>query len=383
MICATTRKKLLRFTMTGLALLAGVGIGVWAILSAMTASAEERKVPVYCVDRGDNKIALTFDCAWGNSNTEELLEILAAADARATFFVTGEFCDKYPEDVKKVYDAGHEIANHSDKHPHIEGININDLIEDTNECSRKIQMITGEAPALYRGPYGEYDNISISTVEGMGLQYVQWSVDSVDWQEPDAAAIVSRITEGTESGSILLFHNDLENTEQALPEILTKLTQQGYRFVTASELIYKDNYHIDSSGKQMLDLTVAEGAIKYSDNLYVNQALEIMRENLTMEEIYSLTQGADVQLIEKIRPMLNAAQLSAIQEMSYEELKDAVWSLVAVAEEQGAGGDVGGHAIEETAPEETSFAEELTEAATEEATTGPEFTTAETEAAAK
>ena len=164
-VCATTKKKLLRFAMSALALLAGVGIGVWAILSAMTASAEERKVPVYCVDRGDNKIALTFDCAWGNSNTDELLAILKAADARATFFVTGEFCDKYPEDVKKMYDAGHEIANHSDKHPHVAGININDLIDDTKECSRKIQMITGEAPTLYRGPYGEYDNISISTVK--------------------------------------------------------------------------------------------------------------------------------------------------------------------------------------------------------------------------
>ena len=381
-ICATTRKKLLRFAMTGLALLAGVGIGVWAILSAMTASAEERKVPVYCVDRGDNKIALTFDCAWGNSNTDELLAILKAADARATFFVTGEFCDKYPEDVKKMYDAGHEIANHSDKHPHIEGININDLIEDTNECSRKIQMITGEAPALYRAPYGEYDNVSVSTVEGMGLQYVQWSVDSIDWEEPDAATIVSRITDGTQSGSILLFHNDLENTEQALPEILTKLTQQGYRFVTASELIYKDNYHIDSSGKQTLDLTVVEGAIKYSDNLYVNQALEIMRENLTMEEIYALTQGADVQLIEKIRPMLNEAQITAIQSMSYEELKEAVWSLVAVAEEQGVGG-AAADVTTEALPEETSTTEEPTQAATEETTTEPQFTTAETEAAVK
>ena len=379
-VCATTKKKLLRFAMSALALLAGVGIGVWAILSAMTASAEERKVPVYCVDRGDNKIALTFDCAWGNSNTDELLAILKAADARATFFVTGEFCDKYPEDVKKMYDAGHEIANHSDKHPHVAGININDLIDDTKECSRKIQMITGEAPTLYRGPYGEYDNISISTVEGMGLQYVQWSVDSIDWEEPDAATIVSRITEGTQSGSILLFHNDLENTEQALPEILTKLTQQGYRFVTAGELIYKDNYRIDSSGKQILDLTVAEGAIKYSDNAYVNQALEIMRENLTMEEIYALTQGADVQLIEKIRPMLNEAQISAIQNMSYEELKDAVWSLVAVAEEQGAGGETTSYEAENTAlPEETSFTEEFTQ----EATAEPEFTTAQTEAAVK
>ena len=92
-ICATTRKKLLRCATAALAVMAGVGLGVWAILSSMTASAEERRLPVYCVDRGDNKISLTFDCAWGNSNTDELLAILKEANARATFFVTGEFCD--------------------------------------------------------------------------------------------------------------------------------------------------------------------------------------------------------------------------------------------------------------------------------------------------
>lgn len=175
-----TKKQILRVISAVLFALLVAAIIIFAVFNAVTASASERKLPIYCVDRGDNKIALTFDCAWGNSNTDELLSILKNANAKATFFVTGEFCDKYPEDVKKFYDAGHSVQNHSDTHPHVNGMNINSLIEDTRECSRKIEMITGEAPMLYRAPYGEYDDNVMTTIEGMGLKIIQWSAEPLD-----------------------------------------------------------------------------------------------------------------------------------------------------------------------------------------------------------
>lgn len=175
-----TKKQILRIVSIVLFCLVTVAVVIFAATSAITAGAEEELIPIYCVDRGDNKIAITFDCAWGNSNTDELLKILSDANAKATFFVTGEFCDNYPDDVKKFYDAGHSVQNHSDLHPHVKGMNINDLIADTRECSRKIKMITGEEPTLYRAPYGEYDNTVMSTIEGMGLKVIQWSVETLD-----------------------------------------------------------------------------------------------------------------------------------------------------------------------------------------------------------
>ena len=96
-----TKKQILRIISAVLFGLLVAAIIIFAVFNTVTASADERKLPIYCVDRGDNKIALTFDCAWGNSNTDELLSVLKNANAKATFFVTGEFCDKYPEDVKK------------------------------------------------------------------------------------------------------------------------------------------------------------------------------------------------------------------------------------------------------------------------------------------
>ncbi|MCM1487152.1 MAG: polysaccharide deacetylase family protein [Firmicutes bacterium] len=333
----TSKKRLLKGIIAALAVLVGAGVIIMAVMNSFKVVAAEKKLPIYSVSRTDNKIAVTFDCAWGNSNTDSILAELKDAGATATFFVTGEFCDSYPEDVKKIYDAGHEIGNHSDKHPHLDGINVNDLIADTRECSRKIKMITGEEPKVYRAPYGEYDDKAVSTIEGMGLKMIQWSVDSIDWQEPDTDTIIKRIEEGTVSGSILLFHNDLKNTEEALPQLLLKLKQKGFQSVKASDLVYYDSYHIDGNGMQIYDISALLPAVKYSDNRLLDETMEIFRQNMTLEELYQLTGGATPELLSKTAPLLDEVHLKAIEEASFEELKEAVENLIAVAEQEGAG----------------------------------------------
>lgn len=337
----TSKKKLLRIIITVLAVIAAAGIIFTAVMSSMKVAAAERKIPIYSVQRADSKIAVTFDCAWGNSNTDLLLQILKEANAKATFFVTGEFCDKYPEDVKKMYDAGHEIGNHSDVHPHTEGMNINDLIADTKACSDKIKMITGEAPTLYRAPYGEYDDIVVTTVEGMGMKVIQWSVDSIDWEEPSADVIIRRVTEKAQAGSIILFHNDLENTAEALPSLLTELTRKGHTFCTVSDMIYEENYHIDNNGMQIYDAPALVPTFKYSDNALIDEAMEIIRQNFTLQEIYDMSGGAMSEMREEIASLLTQEQLDAIAEASFDELKSAVENLIAVAEAEGAGENAG------------------------------------------
>lgn len=336
-----SKKKLLRTAIIVLAVLVIAGIIVMAVMSSMKVSAADKKLPIYAVSRADNKIAITFDCAWGNSNTDLLLGLLKDAGAKATFFVTGEFCDKYPEDVKKMYDAGHEIGNHSDLHPHVEGMNINALIEDTRKCSQKIKMITGEEPRIYRAPYGEYDNNVVTTIEGMGMKMIQWSVDSIDWKEPKPETIIKRIEKDTVSGSILLFHNDLENTSLALPQLLTDLKQKGFVFSTVSDTVYYDSYHIDSSGLQIFDVTALLPTVKYSDNVLLNETMEIFRQNLTLEEIYALTGGATPELLERTAPLLDEEHKAAVEEASFEELREAVQNLITIAEREGAGNNAG------------------------------------------
>lgn len=325
-VYTVTKKRAVRLGLLALAVVAGIVIGIIAILTAISSSADERKTPIYKVDRADNKIALTFNCAWGNSNTDELLQTLDSEDIKATFFVTGEFSDKYPEDVLKIFKAGHEIQSHSDKHPHVEGANINEFIADTREAENKIAAITGVKPTLYRAPYGEYDNNSIFSINGMGYKYIQWSVDSIDWQEPDAKTIVKRTVGGTKSGDILLFHNDLANTTEALPEVISKLKGKGFDFVPVSELIYWESYKIDSSGKQIFDANAAEAL--HTEGTQVNSAFEILLANLTIEEIMSLQNGMSPEIQKKLSNVLTPEQIKAIAALSDDELQAAWGALV-------------------------------------------------------
>lgn len=175
-----TKKKIKRLTVIGLLAAATAAAGIGAIVTSVGTQAAERLLPIYSVERGDKEIALTFDVAWENSNTQELIDILDEYDARATFFITGDWCDRYPEDVRLFSEAGHEIGNHSDQHPHVKGMNVNDLITDTKAASLKIKDITGNDPTLYRAPYGEYDNSLMTTIEGMGMKVIQWDVETLD-----------------------------------------------------------------------------------------------------------------------------------------------------------------------------------------------------------
>ncbi|MDR2532303.1 MAG: polysaccharide deacetylase family protein [Oscillospiraceae bacterium] len=314
-VVTLSRKRALRAALVILAVFIGVAVGIAAVLTSINTQAAETRLPIYSVERPDNKISLTFDCAWGNSNTDELLEILAEHGVFATFFVTGEFVDKFPDDIRRIFAAGHEIANHSDSHPHIKGMNINSLIDDTREAERKITMVTGVRPTLYRSPYGEYDANSIKTIEGLGYKFIQWSVDSIDWQEPDPATIVRRITDKTVPGSILLFHNDLENTTQALPEVLTRLRQAGFEFVRAGELIYYEDYFIDHAGKQIRDVRTILPPDISADNALV-EAIEIVRARLTLDEIMSLQDGISPSIVAKLTPHLSSGQLRALSELT-------------------------------------------------------------------
>ncbi len=282
-----TKKQIKRTAGIAIGAVAAVAVGVTVILTSVGTKAAERQLPIYSVERGDKKVAITFDCAWENSNTDALIDILDDYDARGTFFVTGDWCDRYPDDVKKLHDAGHEIENHSDQHPHVEGININDLISDTKECSRKIEMLTGTAPKLYRAPYGEYDDNLLTTLDGMDMKVIQWDVDSVDWKKPSAEEIKKKVLGKVKSGSIMLFHNDLDNTTAALPDILKSLKADGYELVGVEDMIYFDNYTINSEGKQvpvseslasLSDEKIEEVMAQYSDKI---ESAGITKEQLS------------------------------------------------------------------------------------------------------
>lgn len=222
------------------------------ISSAMSNISGERQLPIYRVKRDDKKISISFDAAWGNEDTAEIIDILEKYNVKATFFVVGEWVDKYPESVRALYDAGHEIMDHSDTHPHMTGLSAEEMLSEVNSCADKIANITGVRPTLFRPPFGDYNDLMVSTLSQAGYYTIQWDVDSLDWKNLTSEQIAKRVLEKVQTGSIVLFHNAALNTPEALPQILESLISQGYEFVKISELIYTENYKIDHTGQQYI-----------------------------------------------------------------------------------------------------------------------------------
>lgn len=215
------------------------------------ATAAARQLPIYSVQRDYKVAALSFDAAWGNEDTQQLIDILAKYNVKATFFVVGQWADKYPESVKALHDAGHEVMNHSNDHAHFNSLSTDEIISNITACNEKVADVTGVTPTLFRPPYGEYDDHVIAAVRSMGMEPIQWDVDSLDWKEIPADQITQRVVSRVQPGSIVLFHNAAIHTPEALPSIIETLIQDGYSFVPISQLILTGDYTIDHTGRQL------------------------------------------------------------------------------------------------------------------------------------
>ncbi|MBD5549132.1 MAG: polysaccharide deacetylase family protein [Lachnospiraceae bacterium] len=212
-----------------------------------------RKLPIYCVDTQEKKIALTFDAAWGNEDTEEILEILERHNLHVTFFMTGGWVESYPDDVKAILEAGHDLGNHSESHPNMSQLSDEEKKVEIMKVHEKVKELTGYEMFLFRPPYGDYDNAVVDVLLDCSYYPIQWDVDSLDWQNKGIDSIIETVTEHKNlgNGSIVLCHNGAEYTAAALDTLIDNLEEEGYEIVPLSELIYRDNYHLNHEGRQI------------------------------------------------------------------------------------------------------------------------------------
>lgn len=209
-------------------------------------------VPIYSVEKEEAVVALSFDAAWGADYTEGIISVIEEYDVEATFFAVGMWAEKYPEMMKKLVDSGRfEIGTHSNTHPDMGKMSAYDIKMELETSMNIIENVCGVKPELFRPPYGSYSDTLITEAEELGLYTIQWSVDTLDWKGISAAEIASRVLSQVESGSIVLMHNNGEHTLEALPLILDGLKNKGFTCVKIGDLIYRDNYTIDHTGKQI------------------------------------------------------------------------------------------------------------------------------------
>ena len=215
----------------------------------------DRELPIYCVDTDEKKVALSFDAAWGNEDTTQILDTLAKYDVCVTFFMTGEWVEKYPEDVKNISAAGHDLANHSENHLEMSKLSVSEIKDELMCVHDKVKELTGVEMTLFRPPYGDYDNELVTTANECNYYTIQWSVDSLDWKDYGTESIIDTVVnhKNLDNGAIILMHNGATYTAEALPKVIEGLQEKGYEIVPISELIIKDNYHLDNTGKQFAD----------------------------------------------------------------------------------------------------------------------------------
>lgn len=209
-----------------------------------------RLVPIYSVEREEKVCSITFDCAWGTEYTDDILKALKASSVRATFFMVEFWTEKYADYVKKIDSAGCEIGTHSSTHSYMSKLNAEGIKSELAASSEAIEKVTGKKVDLFRAPYGDYDDELIKTASELGYYTIQWDVDSLDWKDLSASDIAMRVINGVTNGSIILMHNNGLHTAEAVPVILETLKNRGYSFVPVGELIYRENYTIDGTGRQ-------------------------------------------------------------------------------------------------------------------------------------
>jgi len=181
------------------------------------------------------------------------MEILAKHNVKVTFFMTGGWVERYPEDVKYIASQGHDLGNHSENHKNMSQLGEEEIRAEIQKVHDRVKELTGQDMALFRPPYGDYDDKVVAVADSMGYYPIQWDIDSLDWKDYGAEAIVDKVVNHKHlgNGSIILMHNGAKYTPEALEAVITGLQEKGYELVPISQLICKEQFSIDHEGRQI------------------------------------------------------------------------------------------------------------------------------------
>ena len=198
----------------------------------------ESRITFSYVHVGGPYIAMTFDDGPSATLTPKLLDILAAHQIKATFFVIGENVAEHPEIVARAAREGHEIGNHSWSHPNFGKMSDDGVRSQLQRTDDAIKSATGSRPSLLRPPYGSITAHEKRWIhDQFGYRIILWDVDPYDWKRPGPSVVRNRILKETRPGSIVLSHDIHPGTIEAMPSTFDALEAKGFKFVTISELI--------------------------------------------------------------------------------------------------------------------------------------------------
>lgn len=232
-------KKIKQFLVVAVTLLFAAGI-IYSEKENLSVFAQNEPAAVFNVKTDKKLIALTFDISWGEKRPGLIAKVLEEEGVKnATFFLSSPWSKSHPDVVKDLVSAGFEIGSHGHKHLNYSTLSDEEIRTQLLEAHQILTDLTHKAPTLIRLPNGDYDQRVLKTADSLGYTVIQWDTDPQDWKNPGTDAIVDRVVSNAHPGDIVLLHasDTAKQTHEALPVIIDKLKDQGYTFVTVTELI--------------------------------------------------------------------------------------------------------------------------------------------------
>ncbi len=215
-----------------------------ALSSAIAANVPEGKSVYSSHENDKQRIALTFDDGPHPVYTPIILDLLAEHGVHATFFIIGENAQRYPELLTRILKEGHEIGNHTYLHANLQKTTTETIKQEILDAERTILELTDQRPKLLRPPGGLYDQHVCDAARALDYEVILWTIDTLDWSHPSADEITQKVMGNIKSGDIILCHDfiggDPSPTPEAISRILPALLEEGYEFVTVSELIHSE-----------------------------------------------------------------------------------------------------------------------------------------------
>jgi peptidoglycan/xylan/chitin deacetylase (PgdA/CDA1 family) len=208
-----------------------------ATFTAMSLADCDKIIKEFKAESKDRFIALTFDDGPHHANTREVLDILRRENAKATFFVLGSRAQTYPDIVARMAAEGHDVGNHTWEHRGLGKSSRTEALQSLQRTNELISGITGKPCLIVRPPFGQTSQRVKELIHSQGWHEIMWDSDSRDWENKNPDRILYRVMRSVSPGSIVLFHDIHPGAAQMLPTLIKAFKNNGYRFITISELI--------------------------------------------------------------------------------------------------------------------------------------------------
>lgn len=190
----------------------------------------------YNGDTSSNKVTLMINVYWGTEYLDEMLATLAEKDVKTTFFIGGTWAVLNEDYLNKIYQAGHEIANHGYHHKDHDKLDEQGNLNEISTTHKIVKELLGVDMTLFAPPSGAYDKLTVSCAESLGYHTIMWTRDTIDWRDHDAEVIYQRAIKKAKGGDLILMH-PTEATAQALPRIIDYFQSNNFTLSTVSDNI--------------------------------------------------------------------------------------------------------------------------------------------------